>query len=146
MTSAILLLLASAFIAVVSYVYLAVSASLPREELQRLSAPGPILRGRATAANLDGLTLVRTLRLPTIKLVFPGIGRMSVKNSTSEMVFKRLRLHNMVVNANDVSAGDIVIQGNVDADFTGLCSLDLDLVSLRCWRKAMTVTDNWNSY
>ena len=78
--------------------------------------------------DLDGLTLIRTVRLPVIKLWFPGIADVSVKNSTSELVFKQLRVKDVQVTAPDIGKESLVAEAVVDTDVAGLISTYITVV------------------
>lgn len=120
--------------AVGGYVWLLLQQSFPNDGFRPLQRPGPILLAAADGANLDGLTLIRAVKLPTLKIMLPGIGSVIIQNSTSEMVFKTLRIRDFSIKSEDASIGETKVMGYVDAEFTGLSSVKTEIVraALQC--------------
>ena len=114
--------------AVGGYVWLLIHQSFPNDGFRPLKTPGPVLLASASGATLDGLTLIRAVQLPTLKVILPGIGSIVVRNSTSEMVFKTLHIRDVSIKSEDAAIGDTRVVGTVDADFTGLSSVKTELV------------------
>lgn len=122
--------LVSILVGLASYIYLIIQRSFPDDGFRHLRAPGPVLLGAADGANLDGLTLIRAVKMPALTLIFPGIGKLTLKNSTSEMAFQTLRVREVSITSQDVATGETKIEGNVNAHFTALSSARISFVSI----------------
>lgn len=121
----------SVLAALAGYVFLAIQQNSPRVDYVPLQLPGPVLLGAVDGVKLDGLTLVRTVRLPAIKIVFPGIGTLKVKNQTSELVFDKLRVTDVRVRAPDAASGAIHTSAKASLDFKGTVLATIEFVG-RC--------------
>lgn len=114
--------------AVGGYIYITVQQNTPRDDYQPLQLPGPVLLGAVDGVNLDGLTLVRTVRLPAIKVKLPGIGTLKIKNQTSELVFDRLRVTDVRVRAADAASGAVHTAAKASIDFQGTVLVTIEFV------------------
>lgn len=115
-------------VASASYIYLLVQHNTPKDGFQPLTVPGPVLLGAATGINLDGLTLIRTVKLPTVVVHLPGVGTIKIKNSTSELVFPKLRAKDVRVHSHDLASSPTTLIATVDAALSGSCAVFLDFV------------------
>lgn len=113
------------------YILLTVHRNLPRDGFKALDHPGPVLWAAVGALRLDGLTLVRTVKMPTIRIALPGLGTVKVSNSTSELVFKILYIREVNVEGVDVGTSPVNLSALVDVDMTGTLTMKLDFVRPR---------------
>jgi hypothetical protein len=114
---------------VVGYVYLTVQQNTPRDDYEPLPLPGPVVLGAIDGVKLDGLTLVRTVRLPAIKLKLPGLGTLKIKNQTSELVFEKLRVTDVRVRGQDAASQAVTTTAKADLDLQGTCLVNIEFVS-----------------
>lgn len=121
--------LISLLAALAGYVFLAVQQNSPRDDYAPLTLPGPVVLGAVDGVKLDGLTLVRTVRLPAIKIKLPGIGTLKIKNQTSELVFDKLRVTDVRVRAADAASGALHTSAKASLDFKGTVLATTEFVS-----------------
>merc|ERR1712230_175503 len=79
------------------------------------------------ALRLDGLTVVRTVKTPTIRIALPGLGMVTVRNSTSELVFKTLHLKELNVVGTDMGTSPLNVTALADVDMAGLMTVKVDI-------------------
>jgi len=135
--------------ALVGYVFLTVQQNSPRDDYVPLQLPGPVVLGAVDGVKLDGLTLVRTVRLPAIKIKFPGVGTLKIKNQTSELVFDKLRATDVRVRAADAASGAIHTSAKASLDFKGTVLVTIEFVSCTIPRVllCLLVTDeSWSAH
>lgn len=122
-------LLLALLAALVGYVLLTVKVNTAPSDFSRLDVAGPVIAGCSTGINLDGLSLSRTVRLPTVTIKLPGLGSLKIKAISSELVFPQLRLADVRVTASDAIKQGIAVSAIVDTSLTGSCAVKTDLVS-----------------
>ena len=123
-------ILLAALAVLAGYVLLTVRLNTQPSDFTQVDVAGPVIAGFSTGINLDGLSLSRTVRLPTVTIRLPGVGNLKVKAISSELVFPQLRAKDVKVTASDAVKDGINVSATVDTSLTGSCSLKTDLVSV----------------
>jgi hypothetical protein len=125
---AVLTILLALLAVLVGYILLTVKVNTRPSDFTKVNVAGPVITGSSTGINLDGLSLSRTVRLPTVTIRLPGIGKVDVKAISSELVFPQLRAKDVQVTASDAVKNGIGVSVIVDTTLTGATSLKTDFV------------------